>query len=308
MSKNNMLLGYARGKVGSLVFSRLKGQQITKAHNASPANPKTYNQMLQRVVLASGVALFKLAQSKFFKFAFEDKKATESDYNAFIRKNLVNFPYVEKADVQAGLIPVDQLIVSSGSLGAYAINVPVAHVYQDLPSGTLAFDADLVSPIFMGVKSGGNTVAKFSENIISQSGGRIQDGDLLTFITFACTDDGVEPTVFTYSQFKIDLADATTITDQGTGMLKVGAFEGGTEKAVVNTGFIDAQADAGMALACALIVTRKEGSAVLASDSPIAVNAAMASLYANKRTSAAKTAAAKSYGATTAAILNPQKY
>ena len=48
-----MFLGYARGKVGSVVFSRLEGQQITRAYNAKPANPKTEAQATQRMFFAS---------------------------------------------------------------------------------------------------------------------------------------------------------------------------------------------------------------------------------------------------------------
>lgn len=53
MSKGNLFLGYARGKVGSVVFSRLFGEQITRAYNGKPANPKSYDQAKQRMLLAS---------------------------------------------------------------------------------------------------------------------------------------------------------------------------------------------------------------------------------------------------------------
>lgn len=53
MSKGNMFLGYARGKVGSVVFSRLYGEQITRAYNARPANPKSTAQATQRMFFAS---------------------------------------------------------------------------------------------------------------------------------------------------------------------------------------------------------------------------------------------------------------
>lgn len=59
MSKGNMFLGYARGKVGSVVFSRLDGQQVTRAYNASPNNPKTYRQATQRMLFASMAQYYK---------------------------------------------------------------------------------------------------------------------------------------------------------------------------------------------------------------------------------------------------------
>lgn len=50
MAKDNMLLGQARGKVGDLVFSRQSGQQVIRARNRHPKNPKTPLQLLQRVI------------------------------------------------------------------------------------------------------------------------------------------------------------------------------------------------------------------------------------------------------------------
>lgn len=53
MSKGNMLLGYARGKVGDVVFSRFNGKQITRARNRNPKNPKSQAQCIQRMVQAT---------------------------------------------------------------------------------------------------------------------------------------------------------------------------------------------------------------------------------------------------------------
>lgn len=51
MSKGNMFLGFARGKVGSVVFTRSGGEQVTRARNTEPKNPRTAAQALQRSVL-----------------------------------------------------------------------------------------------------------------------------------------------------------------------------------------------------------------------------------------------------------------
>lgn len=47
-----MLLGYARGKVGSLVFKRQNGEQVT-VPRVTPPNPQTHSQMMRRVAFAS---------------------------------------------------------------------------------------------------------------------------------------------------------------------------------------------------------------------------------------------------------------
>lgn len=60
MAKHNLFLGQARGKVGSVVFSRLNGVQITRAYNPSPKNPKSWAQTTQRAAFASISQYFKV--------------------------------------------------------------------------------------------------------------------------------------------------------------------------------------------------------------------------------------------------------
>ena len=50
MAKGNLFLGHARGKVGSLVFSRQNGEQVTRALNSRPKNPQTDQQIVQRAI------------------------------------------------------------------------------------------------------------------------------------------------------------------------------------------------------------------------------------------------------------------
>lgn len=53
MSKGNMFLGYARGKVGSVVFYRANGQQVTRARAEVISNPKSISQREQRAIFSS---------------------------------------------------------------------------------------------------------------------------------------------------------------------------------------------------------------------------------------------------------------
>lgn len=56
MAKGNLFLGHARGKVGSLVFSRQNGEQVTRALNTRPKNPQTDQQIVQRAI--AGTAMY----------------------------------------------------------------------------------------------------------------------------------------------------------------------------------------------------------------------------------------------------------
>lgn len=88
MAKSKSFFGLRRGSTKSQTYSVLRGEQITKDRVTGVANPKTSAQMRQRVLFASVVKFYKHANQRFFKFAFEDRKQAESDYNAFVRHNV----------------------------------------------------------------------------------------------------------------------------------------------------------------------------------------------------------------------------
>lgn len=117
MAKGNMLLGYARGAVGNLVFSRVKGNEVTKARNRQPANPKTSKQVYQRAKFLNAVNFYKRGVQNLFKFAYEDKTQQESDFNAFMRHNVSRAVPVGKVSSTESLYPaVSNWITSVGSL------------------------------------------------------------------------------------------------------------------------------------------------------------------------------------------------
>lgn len=117
MSKGNMLMGYARGAVGDLVFSRVKGNQVTKARNRQPSNPKTSKQVYQRAKFINAVRFYQRGVQNLFKFAYEDKTAQESDFNAFMRHNTaLAIPVGKKASEEAIYPAISNWITSFGSL------------------------------------------------------------------------------------------------------------------------------------------------------------------------------------------------
>lgn len=112
-----MLLGYARGAVGNLVFSRVKGNEVTKARNRQPANPKTSKQVYQRAKFLNAVNFYKRGVQNLFKFAYEDKTQQESDFNAFMRHNVSRAVPVGKGSSTDSLYPaISNWITSVGSL------------------------------------------------------------------------------------------------------------------------------------------------------------------------------------------------
>ena len=89
MAKGNMFLGMSRGSVGDVTFYRNRGNQVARARNRQPANPKTEAQVIQRMILATasraysrmkgivdhsfqGVQYGGVSQSYFLKRAMDD--------------------------------------------------------------------------------------------------------------------------------------------------------------------------------------------------------------------------------------------
>ena len=142
MSKGSLFFGHASGKLGQVVLSTVKGQQIARAWQPKIANPKTSQQQLQRAKFANAVKFFRRAQQNLFKFAFEDKRKNESDYNAFMRHNVVSSAVLDRSVYDNFNYPAlaDNWLLSYGSLGEInADNEPSQKdVVQllDLPLGT----------------------------------------------------------------------------------------------------------------------------------------------------------------------------
>lgn len=119
MSKGSLFFGNASGKLGQVVLSTVKGQQIARAWQPKVSNPKTSQQQLQRAKFANAVKFFKRAQQNLFKFAFEDKRKNESDYNAFMRHNVVSSAVLDRSVYDNFNYPAlaDNWLLTFGSLG-----------------------------------------------------------------------------------------------------------------------------------------------------------------------------------------------
>lgn len=87
MAKAYITASKRKGSVGGETYSVVKGQTIVKAKPVQVANPRTVGQMTQRSLFIDAVRFFQHSNQNYFKLAFEDKKQTESDYNAFMRSN-----------------------------------------------------------------------------------------------------------------------------------------------------------------------------------------------------------------------------
>lgn len=206
-----MMLGYSRGSVGDVTFSRLKGQQIAKARNRNPNNPKTKTQMMQRSLFVSATKFYQQARAKFFKFAFEDKKYHESDFNAFMRHNVKNGTNMTQEAVQAYDYP---------ALGIWALSKGSLEPFVQTSVGNKFHAATgIITPVSYQVPT---TVGQLSATLIQSN--RFQVGDMLTMVNYGFVRVGeaavpaLAPlnddylTYFSYKQMIIDTASTDSLT------------------------------------------------------------------------------------------------
>lgn len=310
MSKGNMLLGYARGKVGSLVFTRRKGEQVTRAYNARPNNPKSPKQILQRMKIYAPTALYRLFAPNFFKFAFDDQKVNETDYNVYMRKNIGNSPWVDKnLATQYAVLPFPARL-SDGVLPSV----------QQFYGGFNDIAAGDVNSWGVGFNFGENstidngTVAEFTRNI-KRLYPSLVDGDMITFVIVEGDGlsvkngqvlyDGVSAPVFKFTQVVLSETNDALLDSVG---LIVGRAQGTTSG---NPSFVVFKGDAGdfesdtVWRGVATILTRKSGESVLSSPSAIQLNDFGLEVYNLMRTSAYAVIASQSYGVSSDVILDP---
>lgn len=199
MSKGSLFFGNASGKLGQVVLSTVKGQQIARAWQPKVANPKTSQQQLQRAKFANAVKFFRRAQQNLFKFAFEDKRKNESDYNAFMRHNVVSSAVLDRMVYDIFNYPAfaNDWLLSYGSLGEISAENEIA-------------DKEVVHLLTLPLGTGevaNLTIAAASQALVSNL--KAVNGDYVTLVGIksrvkTLTEDPVVAPEWHIMQFVVD--------------------------------------------------------------------------------------------------------
>lgn len=272
-----MWLRGAKKKLGGTVLYTQGGRTLQRELAPEVKNPKTPAQMGQRVKWANLVAFYR-ANSGWMPKAFENKKATQSDYNKFMSLNASRSRiYLTKEQARQGACVVDSYQVSDGTLQP----VDVFPTAQDWVTNLYLTGLDKLDET--------TTLAAFSSALLSSNAG-LRSGDQISFIRVTQLFNNT--TVIPYVQVR---AYELLINAQGSGLVKdywpielVGlGEEQGTPALMVNNN----NKQGGFAI----IVSRTQGGRVLVSPSQITqVN--MAAVINQYSSSAALADAIASYG------------
>lgn len=280
MGKAGFLLYGASGKLGNVVLSNGSNGTIIR-EKKTPKNPRSTRQMRQRALFATAVRFFKHANQRFFKFAFEDKKKGESDYNAFMRHNLSKSTIYAYPTMQNESWPAigNNWNLTQGSLGQLIPEV----------SGTRL---RLACPSITGEEQSFGQVAAA---IIADHG--VQAGDFLTIVGVRSVAQEIDEDVqinpsWNIKQYVLNPNDLMALGD----VINVAA----------DGGYVTFDVDLNPDDACAgaVVISRDiAGGGVKVTTSNLVNNAVAQSIYDASLDEAYRQQALNSWGATGEAIL-----
>lgn len=198
----SLIVRGGRKQIGGMVLYSRNGETVARELAAQISNPRTPDQMQQRVKLSNLVAFYR-ANRSWMKGAFENKKERESDYNAFVSNNISNTQVaLAKSDVDSGAAIVGPYAITSGSLPKIEATL----------NGT-----NLTSNIYLGNFSitSATTVGQLSQAILANNNGIVAGMQLSVIINLQQTVAATGVPYITVRAYEliIDPASTDLVTD-----------------------------------------------------------------------------------------------
>lgn len=276
-----MLLGYARGKVGDLVFARRLGQQTTRAYNSNPKDAKTRSQVTQRVKMANVIAMYR-ALKNICNHSFEGLAVGQTSYSAFVKANLTgNKVSLTKEAASFGACVVAPYLISRGSLPSIQVEGTGADAVTNIAVGNLSI-------------SGTTTIGQFADALVANNAG-IEYGDQLTYVSLVQQTDA-------NSGYPIVVAGIYEVTLNSASTDKVRDFIPEVGSSVKN-GFLAHGALIGRGGFAWILSRKPTGSSLMVSTQRLVLTSP--DVYDQFATADANTRAISSYGFTMEPILAP---
>ena len=260
MARGNLLLGKAKGKLGSVVFAQANGEQITRSKPESVNNPKTTGQNSQRAILATiakdAALLTPIVNHSFanIKYGADSVRYFRKINLGILRNSVISLVGTNyNLTAKGGLAVPNYLKVSEGSLPAFASTVDGANMAFYMSSNTLSSESNVTvrefKQAYPGIQNGDQlTLVK-----IKKTAGSLIDGNAIFAlsvdrIVFAPNAfDDTEVNIFTGGDINTALLDLTKTTNA----TMLSALDGGGGTGL---GFNDEKGDC---YAAALILSRK---------------------------------------------------
>lgn len=188
MSKGNLFLGFARGKVGDVVFSHVNGEQVTRARNRHPKNRQTALQMLQRVVMKTNSTAYSLMQ-EICNHSFQGFAEGTRCQSRFAELNVQMLRQSLQEEINSGN-PEDILTSAKTNFAGKSTQAAEINPYfvseGKLPETRIAQKSSIYGLVIPGINSSSALNSLTYQQVVDGLG--LRRGDQLTFIVLTCDD------------------------------------------------------------------------------------------------------------------------
>lgn len=271
MSKGNLLLGFGRGKVGDVVFYRANGEQVTRARNRSPKNPKSARQCVARCILKTVSDAYSMFQP-LTDHSFENLQRGTPNQSRFTQMNVD----LLRTRVLEGVELSDPSDIAASKLYNFAgkpLTLPVVNEYY-VSEGMLPgmdYSISELGPLWLlptGMPSS-PTYAQVCQNL------GLNQGDQLTFLWCYGSDNSQGNdsliTSIEYSRVILEPNDGNMASDflsdgaiakpnpKNEGRIVIEDSVPGIWAVYPAVGTYGSQGDSKVILAFAMIVSRRQG-------------------------------------------------
>lgn len=214
MSKRNLTLGSASGKLGSVVYMRRRGQQIARLLVSSPHDPKSIAQCIIRARFANYVAIWRRLRP-FVAPTWRGVSRYGSQENAFYKHNRSLMPTASATMSRLGYAYPNLGLVTYGSL-------PIINSYEFLNAAPVQGSGVWPAVYWPYPVSGSaptNVASLFS--MLQDWGIGVERGDIMHFLLYQFYFDGGgaspaggeagEPRIM-HASFELSSTNSTALT------------------------------------------------------------------------------------------------
>lgn len=180
MSKGNLFMGNASGKLADVVLYRNAGAQVARLRVRNPKNPRSEQQLIQRVIQSTASKAYSVLQA-ICNHAFEGKQSRTANQSEFMKLNVARDRY------RVSVAPMGWRSLSN--FNSRELVEPLANNYivasGSLPEFKFSSDGD---EFIIG--AGSNVTADDTYQQICDKLG-LQRGDQITVFNIKVDDNGV---------------------------------------------------------------------------------------------------------------------
>lgn len=219
MSKGNLFMGNASGKLADVVLYRNAGAQVARLRVRNPKNPRSEQQLIQRVIQSTTSKAYSLLQF-ICNHSFEGKQSKTDNQSAFMKANVARDRY------RVNVAPMGYRELSS--FNGREVIEPLANNYiiaqGSLPEISFGFEAAGFKQIAVG--AGENSY----QAIVDALG--LQRGDQITFVVATGVAETATMTGLKVQRVILEPANG----DMSTAFVQSGAINQPNEKNEGNIG------------------------------------------------------------------------